>query len=325
VRVFLRTHRARLDLHRVEQARFLVDTAAALDDLDLAARLIFNGLLDEAERVHVLQFAARAKMAEIARLAELLVLAGAADRYVHVGAQVALVHVAVTGAERDHNGADLLHIGGGLGGRAHVRLRHDFHQRDAGAVEVHIGRVRVHVVNRLAGILFEVQPLDPAREAVGLAAMGRLDIHLDLALADNRVGELADLIALRQVRVEIVLAVKPAVEIDLGLQAKARTHGLFHAFPVDHRQHARHRGIHQRDIAVRVGAEFGRGAREQLGIRGHLRVDLQPHDDFPVAGVAFEYVGCACGHRVPASSSRIISCLLPWRACNARAGHPSAP
>ena len=123
--------------------------------------------------------------------------------------------------------------------------------------------------------------------------MRRFHVNVDLALANNRVRELADLVALRQVGIEIVLPIEPAVEIDLGLQAKARAYSLFDAFPVDHRQHARHRRVDQRDITVRVGAERRRGAREQLGIGGHLRVDLQPHDDFPVAGIAFEYVGCA--------------------------------
>ena len=70
VRIFLRAHGPGFDFHRVEQAGFLLHLATALEDLDLAARLVFDGLLDEAERVHVLQLAARAEMAEVARFAE---------------------------------------------------------------------------------------------------------------------------------------------------------------------------------------------------------------------------------------------------------------
>ena len=41
---------------------------------------------------------------------------------------------------------------------------------------------------------------------------------------------------------------------------------LSDAFAVQHRQHSRHRRIDQRDVGVRVVAEGGRRAGEQLGI-----------------------------------------------------------
>jgi hypothetical protein len=63
VRLFLGAHRARLALAGIEQARFLVDLAAILQDRDLAARLVFDGLADEADRVDVLDLAARAEFA----------------------------------------------------------------------------------------------------------------------------------------------------------------------------------------------------------------------------------------------------------------------
>jgi hypothetical protein len=148
----------------------------------------------------------------------------AAHRDVDVGPQVALLHVAVAGPERDEDGADLLHIGRGLLGRAHVGHGDDLHQRRAGPVEVDVGGVGVEVVDRLAGVLLEVQPLDAHGEGRAVAA---LDLHL--ALADDRVGELADLIALRQVGVEVVLAVEARPQIDLGLQPQARAHGLLDA------------------------------------------------------------------------------------------------
>ena len=79
----------------------------------------------------------------------------------------------------------------------------DLHQADAGAVQVHKRHVRVHVVDGFARVLFHVDAFNPhhARSA---------DRHLnqDFALTYNRVVQLADLVALRQVRVEIVLAIK---------------------------------------------------------------------------------------------------------------------
>src|SRR3546814_1436050 len=72
------------------QPGFLLDGAAVLDDLDLAPRLVLDGLLHEAHGVHVLDLAARAVL--VARLAH-----GDVD----VTAHAALVHVAVAGAETD--------------------------------------------------------------------------------------------------------------------------------------------------------------------------------------------------------------------------------
>ena len=69
-------------------------------------------------------------------------------------------------------------------------------------------------------------------------ARAHLDQHL--ALAHDGVVELADLVALRQVGVEIVLAVEGRVQVDLGLEAQPGAHRLRHAGLVDDGQHARH-------------------------------------------------------------------------------------
>ena len=62
VRLFLGAHRARLALVGVVEARFLHDLAAALEQLDLALDLVVDGLLDEAERIEVLDLGARAEL-----------------------------------------------------------------------------------------------------------------------------------------------------------------------------------------------------------------------------------------------------------------------
>jgi hypothetical protein len=148
---------------------------------------------------------------------------GRRHRDVDVGPQVALLHVAVAGAEIDEDRAQLLHIGRGFFGRAHVRLGDDLHQRRARAVEVDVGGVGVEVVQDLPASCsrcsrsmrtVKVEP-SPARR--------------HLALADDRVLELADLIALRQVGIEVVLAVEARPQIDLRLEAQAGAHGLLDA------------------------------------------------------------------------------------------------
>ena len=137
------------------------------------------------------------------------------------------------------------------------------------------------VVQALAGVLLQMQPLDADGDR--LAA---LEIDGDLALADDRLLVLADLVALRQVGIEIVLAVEHRLQIDLGLQPQPGAHGLAHALLVDHRQHAGHGGVDQRDVAVGRAAEFGRGAGKQLRLGGDLGMDFHADDDFPVAGRA---------------------------------------
>ena len=110
-----------------------------------------------------------------------------------------------------------------------------------------------------------------------------VDVDLDLALADDRLLVLADLIALRQVGIEVVLAVEDAAQVDRRLEAEPGAHRLLDALGVDHRQHAGHRRIDERDVAVGLAAERGRGAGEQLGLRGDLGVHLETDDDLPVA------------------------------------------
>jgi len=143
------------------------------------------------------------------------------------------------------------------------------------------------VVHQLAGVLLDMDALDADLFGrLGLA----FQFDLDRTLADQRVVELADLIALRQIGVEIILAIEPRPFVDLGVDRHAGAHRLADAFAVGHRQHAGHRRIDQRHLRIGFGAEFGRRAGEQFGLRGHLCVHLEPDDHFPVAGGATDAV-----------------------------------
>ena len=127
-----------------------------------------------------------------------------------------------------------------------------------------------------------------------LSAAFEFDHHL--ALAHDRRLVLADLVALRQIRIEIVLAVEHRAQVDLCVEPEAGAHGLADAFLVDDGQHAGHRRIDQRDMAVRLAAEFCRGPRKQFCVRGDLGMDLQADHDFPVAGRALDQLAVAGGH-----------------------------
>ena len=72
----------------IEQAGFLHDLAAALDHVDLTARLMLDRLHDEAHRIDVLGLGPGAEF-----------LARPAHRHVDVGAHRALIHIAVARAD----------------------------------------------------------------------------------------------------------------------------------------------------------------------------------------------------------------------------------
>src|SRR3546814_7138788 len=120
MRVFLRPHRTRLVPVGVIEPRFLYHRTAAFDERDLALRLALDHRHHEAHRIDVFRLGARAE--RVARIAH-------AD--VHVGAHRALFHIAIARYDIAQDRAQLAHIGAGLGGRAHVGLRHDLHQTDA--------------------------------------------------------------------------------------------------------------------------------------------------------------------------------------------------
>ena len=167
----------------------------------------------------------------------------------------------------------------------------DLHQGGAGAVEVHVGGARNHIVDQFAGVLLQVQALDAHHEGRAIVAL-----HLDEALADDRILVLADLIALRQIGIKVVLAVEAGPEVDLRLQPQARAHRLLDAATIDHGQHAGHGGVDKADLLVRAGAETHGGAAEQLGVGGDLGVNLKAQNDFPGAGAAFDQFGSGVGH-----------------------------
>ncbi len=277
MRFFLGAHGAGFLLVRIEQAGFLHHFATGLDDGNLAFRLDLDRLLDEPHGVHILDLAARAQMAEILRFLIFFVLTGQTDRHVHIGAHGTGLHVAVARPQIAQDLAQFGQIGGCLFGAADVGAAHDLHQRNTGAVQVDEGHVRVHVVDRFARVLFKVDAFNAHQPRRAVA-----QFHQHFTFAHNGVVKLRDLIALWQVGVEIVLAVKGAVQVDLGLQAQTRAHGLFDAVFVDGGQHAGHGRVNESDVIVRLGPEFGRGGGKELGVRQNLRVHLHPDDQFPV-------------------------------------------
>src|SRR5690606_23436601 len=171
----------------VPVAGLLHDGFAGLQQRDLPAGLVVDGPAQGPQRVEVLDLAAGAEG-----------LAGPAHRDVGVDPERPLLHAGVGHTGGDEDGPQLGHVGPGVLGRAHVGPGHDLEQRDAGAVVVDeavagLGDAPAAAdVDRLAGVLLEVGPLDAHPQA------GR---QLQPAVDVDRQVVLADLVVLRDVRV----------------------------------------------------------------------------------------------------------------------------
>ena len=154
MRFFLCTHRNRSFSVTVPEARFLNYTATAFNQIDLAFDFVVDRGSKKAERVDVFQFRARSIFRRV----------GFADRDVCVAAQTTLVHVAVANIDVLENLFEPLQIFLRFGGRAYVRVSHDFNKRRTAAIEIDmrvaIG-VRESFVERLSRVFFHVDSLDP--------------------------------------------------------------------------------------------------------------------------------------------------------------------
>ena len=174
------------------------------------------------------------------------------------------------------------HVLARLVGAAKLGFAHDLHQRHAGAVEVHERALRLvdgALVEQLAGVFLEVD--------AGDAAAARLAPHIEIEMAApaERQIVLRDLVALRQVGIEIVLAIELGKLRDFAVQRQRGADGRLDRPPVDHRQRARQPEADRAGVRVRWSRQVvGGTAAEHLALRQHLGMDLQPDDDLVFGG-----------------------------------------
>lgn len=122
---------------------------------------------------------------------------------IRVAAHRSFVHITVARTDIAHDRAQLAQIGARFFRRTNVRTRHDFHQRDARAVQIDKRFAGVLIVHQLARVLFQMQTFDTdaARFAV-------FQINVNITVGNNRVIGLRNLIPVRQVGIVIVLRAK---------------------------------------------------------------------------------------------------------------------
>ena len=201
-----------------------------------------------------------------------------AHRDVGVAAKAPLFEVAVVHAERHQHLTKPPQVLRRLGARAEVGGTDDLHERRARAVEID-DRVAVHAVHVLARVLLHVRAVD-ADHPRGLTR----DADVELALGAERQVVLADLVALGEVGIEVVLAGEDAPLLNRAAERKPDAHRHPHGLLVEHRERARQPEADRADIGVRARAERRRAAAEQLGLREKLRVHLETDDRLELRG-----------------------------------------
>jgi hypothetical protein len=128
----------------------------------------------------------------------------------------------------------------------------------------------VHV---FAGVFLQVHALD-ARHPVHA-----VDVDLQPPIGGEWLLELADLVALRQVGIEVVLAGEDALALDGAAESQRRAHPELDRQTVADRQRARQPQAHRAHVLVRSRPDLRRAGAEQLRLGEQLGVDLQPDHD----------------------------------------------
>ena len=222
---------------------------AALDEIALAGDLGLDAPFEVAEAVHVLELG----------LGPEGVGAGRPDRHVRVAAKAALLHVHVGDAELAQRRAQQRQPLTGLRGIVDVRLGDDLDQRGSAAVEVDQGCARsvdptgVADMAQLRGVLLHVHPVDAD---VAEPPAGR-----------KRHVVLADLVALGEVGIEVVLAVEGRPGSNLAAERQGDPDRVGDRLLVDHRQRPRVPEADRAGVGVRLRPELELAAAEHLRAR----------------------------------------------------------
>src|SRR5207244_9793663 len=119
----------------------------------------------------------------------------------------------------------------------------------------------VDLVERFTGILLEMG----ARQANGLFAFGADDSQAP-ALHD-RALVLADLVALRQIGIEVVLAREDRTAVDAAAGGEAKADGVLERRAIQYRQRAGQREVDGGGLRIGRRTEVGRRGGEDLASR----------------------------------------------------------
>ncbi len=198
-------------------------------------------------------------------------------RHVGVAAQAALLHVPVVHAERDEHLAQHAKGIGRVAGRPQVGFGHDLNQWRTAAIEIEVGLpfgIRKALVQRFPGVFLHVH----ARDAHALGRAGRRE--LESARCRQRQLVLRDLITLRQIRIEVVLASEDRLFVDDAVERQGGLGGKIDRPAVQHRQSPRKPETNRANAGIRRMAESRAAAAENLGVCQEPGVYFEPNDGF---------------------------------------------
>ncbi len=105
------------------------------------------------------------------------------------------------------------------------------------------------------------------------------DFHLQPAARDERLLVLRDLVALRQIRVEVVLAREDRARVHLAVRRESRADAELDGAAVQHRQHARQTEIERVRVVVGRIAVAHRRRREEFRRGAHVHVHFESDHD----------------------------------------------
>jgi hypothetical protein len=145
-----------------------------------------------------------------------------------------------------------------------VGLGDDLDERDAGAIEIDEGALRL--MEQLARVFFHVDAAD-----ADLA---------DAAVGGDRLVELRDLVPLRQIGIEVVLAREDGALVHQAAGGERDPHRQLDRLAIEHRQRARVAETDRADVRVRRRAERRRTSAEDLRRGQESGVDLETDDRF---------------------------------------------
>src|SRR5579883_3005164 len=264
MRVLLAAHPDRLPEIHVIQPRLLHHLAARFDQLHLPLNLVLERHLQKSERIQILHLRLRPKLLRTAQ----------PHRHIRIAAQLPLLHIAIRHADILHHLLDLGQIRIRFVRRPHIRLAHNLDQRRSRAVQIDI-RIAVRILEAVVQTFSRIVLHMHARHANPFL-LARRQHNIQIPVLRQRLIVLRDLIALRQVRIKVVLTRKSRKRIDPAMQRNSRADREFHRLPAEHRQCARQPQTHRTHIRIRRRPELHRTTAENLRLRAQLDVHLEP-------------------------------------------------
>lgn len=137
------------------------------------------------------------------------------------------------------------------------------------------------IVEAFATVLLQLDLLDPHRLGDLTLLLPHTDAVCQVPIHSDREPLLGDLVACREVCVEVVLPVKQGLLVDVAVQSQACHHRCLHTAPVENRQSSRQRRIKKRNQRIWRCCKADFSSREQFRVGRNLGMNFQTYHSCP--------------------------------------------